>query len=428
MSQPQTPYVTEQHIQPRQDQLLFLARILALAFMLFCFIIFILGILDFQKFAAQHPEQFTVYVWTLAEMQYVLSRLGLSFHWWILYNLITTVLIALIFSGIGFFIYLRKKDDWFVVYLATAFVLYGTQSGYGTTALAGANPHWISILQPLGVTAWMALFLMFYLFPDGHFVPRWTRWAAALLVLFFITDIVIYDGNQPPILLILLLLLLVTGGVISQVYRYRKGSNALQRQQTKWVMLALTVVVSILLISMIPILIPNLTDPYSPGALISFLLSSFSTFFILLFPVSIGFAILRYRLWDVDLIIRRTLVYGGLTLTLALLYIGGVLLFQELFQVLTGTHQSPIAIVISTLGIAALFTPLRRRIQNDIDRRFYRRKYDAQKMLSSFALTARDEVELEQLTGHLISVVSETMQPEHLSLWLKQNPGKENIA
>jgi hypothetical protein len=130
--------------------------------------------------------------------------------------------------------------------------------------------------------------------------------------------------------------------------------------------------------------------------------------------------VLRYRLYDIDLLINRTLVYGSLTAVLALVYFGGVAATQAIFRTITGHEEQPqLAVVVSTLVIAALFNPLRRRIQGFIDRRFYRKKYDAAKTLEAFSAKLRDETDLDALSDDLTSVVRETMQPAHVSLWLR---------
>ena len=141
-------------------------------------------------------------------------------------------------------------------------------------------------------------------------------------------------------------------------------------------------------------------------------------------PIAVGFALHKYRLYNIDLLINRTLVYGSLTATLVALYFGGIVLLQRVFVVLTG-EKSTLAVVASTLVIAALFNPLRRRIQSFIDRRFYRRKYDARKTLEAFSAKLRDETDLYALNNELVSVVRETMQPAHASLWLHPDPEPE---
>jgi threonine/homoserine efflux transporter RhtA len=146
-------------------------------------------------------------------------------------------------------------------------------------------------------------------------------------------------------------------------------------------------------------------------------------------PISIGIAILKYRLYDIDLIINRTLVYGTLTATLALVYFGVVTATQALFRTLTGQEQLPqLVIVASTLVIAALFNPVRRRIQSFIDRRFYRSKYDARKTLEAFSTKLRDETDLEALNNDLVGVVRETMQPTHVSVWLRPDPAHRRVS
>jgi hypothetical protein len=141
-------------------------------------------------------------------------------------------------------------------------------------------------------------------------------------------------------------------------------------------------------------------------------------------PIAIGIAVLRYRLYNIDQIINRTLVYGTLTAMLLALYFGGIVVLQRIFVLLTG-EKSTVAVVASTLAIAALFVPLRRRIQSFIDRRFYRKKYDARKTLEAFSAKLRDETDLEALNSELVGVVRETMQPAHVSLWLRSDAGRQ---
>jgi hypothetical protein len=141
-------------------------------------------------------------------------------------------------------------------------------------------------------------------------------------------------------------------------------------------------------------------------------------------PISMGIAVTRFRLYDIDIIINRTLVYGSLTASLVALYFGVIVVLQRMFVLLTG-QQSTLAVVASTLLIAALFTPLRRRIQSLIDRRFYRSKYDARKTLEAFSASLRHETDLGTLNAHLVGVVRETMQPEHITLWLRPDKAPE---
>jgi hypothetical protein len=190
--------------------------------------------------------------------------------------------------------------------------------------------------------------------------------------------------------------------------RWRR-SGPVERLQLKWVVYSVTLVATMALV--VEVGLANLVPAWYPTGTVVFSIA------VLIIPTGIGVAMLRFRLYDIDAVINRTLVYGSLTAMLALVYVGGVVGLQYVFRLFAG-GGSQLAIVASTLLIAALFNPLRRRLQNLIDRRFYRRKYDAAKTLSAFSARLRDETDLGQLNAELLSVVRTTMQPEHVSLWL----------
>jgi len=256
----------------------------------------------------------------------------------------------------------------------------------------------------------------FFVFPDGQFVPRWTRLLVMGWIAFGLFKRLLPLPPLPgdPIFLGLLAI-----GALAQIYRYRRVSTVAQRQQTKWVVFGfvLTFVVSS------GVQLPFMIFPWlrqSGAALLRLPALTITLLSSLILPVTIGISILRYRLWDIDIIIRRTLVYSALTGLLALVYFGSVVVLQGVIRTFTGQAQSLWVTVASTLLIAALFQPFRHRIQDSIDRHFYRRKYDAAKTLAAFAATARDEVELDKLTERLVQVVQETMQPERVTLCLKK--------
>jgi hypothetical protein len=206
---------------------------------------------------------------------------------------------------------------------------------------------------------------------------------------------------------VMLIYTAIIAGVVSLLLRFRHATGV-ERQQLKWFTYG-AVLLGVVLISDFFYTFPGIWESAKEALALN-----------MLPPLTIGIATLRYRLYDIDLIIRRTLIYGALTGALALVYFGSVTLLQTLFSTMTNQQQSPLVIVLSTLAIAALFAPLRRQIQNAIDRRFYRRKYHAEKTIAAFSAVLREEVDLDKLETALLSVIEETFQPESLSLWRRE--------
>jgi hypothetical protein len=328
------------------------------------------------------------------------------------------ILMPLGFVAIAIFIFGRKSEDVMCLLVSLMLVFLGPYIISGVNEEVETVLGWRMLNRLLVNTGMITFMLFLYLFPTGHFAPRWARALVTLSIIsLFVAGLVGVTYYSDFTVALLLASILV--GVLAQIYRYLYVSDPAQRQQTKWILLGLMGPVFVLFWWFL-ILAPGvLAFPEDP--LLYFIHQCVFAFLSLLLPLSIAFSVLRYRLWEIDIIVRRTLVYAILSGTLVLVYFGSVVLLQQLFRVLTG-QTSGLAIVISTLVIAALFSPLRLRVQAMINRRFYRRKYNAQLALAQFAQTARDEVDLEQLTTELTRVVEGTMQPSHVSLWLPQVP------
>jgi hypothetical protein len=275
--------------------------------------------------------------------------------------------------------------------------------------------------------------LLYLLFPTGRLPSRrwrWVAWLIAALVLAGVITSAFSSGALMGVLgpirnplgiegftgvykaLLYFISPVALSAVVLSVFMRLRRAAGVERQQIKW--FAYAAAASVMATSL-AYLVPGVIDTPLWFERMGFALN---IAFIPAIPIAIGIAILRYRLYDIDRIINRTLVYGALSATLVALYFGGIVMLQRVFVLLTG-QQSTLAVVASTLLIAALFTPLRRLIQGFIDRRFYRSKYDARKTLEAFSAHLRNETELDALSDDLVGVVRETMQPAHVSLWLR---------
>ncbi|MCA1553399.1 MAG: hypothetical protein LC737_03380 [Chloroflexi bacterium] len=277
----------------------------------------------------------------------------------------------------------------------------------------------------LQVIGWGTFFTFLFLFPNGHFVPRWTRLVPFVLVAIGLGWLFVPGANAfdwPLPLALLALFLASSTGLFAQLYRYWWVSSRVEQQQTKWVVFgAGCAAVGTLLFALVGLISPDVSQPSAARVLYLMLGIPFFALSLFQIPATIAISILRYRLWDIDLLIRRTLIYSVLTLQLLLVYFASIVVFGAAVRALTGQGQSELVTVVSTLLIAALFAPVRSRVQGFIDRRFYRRKYDAALTLAVFSLHVRDETNLDNLQRELIDVVGETMQPMSVSLWLKPN-------
>ncbi len=350
-----------------------------------------------------------------------LQDVGLSVRSYALLNVVVDKVFQLMWFAVGALIFWRRSDDRMALLVSVFLVSFGpvTVDPTAANALISSQPAWWLPVRSVENVGDVSVVLFFLLFPSGRFVPHWTRWLAVALIAFQVSG-VLFPGvysRSPSLETVSFLVFL--GGVVSlvwsQVYRYRRFSSPEQRRQTKWVVFGTTLGVAGTFPFQLPVDL-SLVGGDTPLTLL--LLKTGFTLSFLLVPLSVSVAVLRSRLFDVDILINRTLVYGSLTTVLVAVYFGGIVLSQRLFVAFTG-QRSTLVVVASTLLIAALFNPLRLRIQSFIDRRFYRRKYDARKTLEAFSTKLRDETDLDGLREDLVGAVKETVQPAHVSVWLR---------
>jgi len=336
----------------------------------------------------------------------------------------------------------RNTIGWLLMVPVGLYMVGGPIENY-IEHLAPSTPKpTVPLLLMLWFNSWNWLLLIFpllfipLLFPDGQPpTPRW-RWVsvaaiawATLFVLLATLSQQINTNTTPDIAFdnpigvlgedtvqllvgvwIVGLVALVVTCAVALFVRYRRANDT-EREQIKWLLYACAV----FLVVFVGGFVSGLGGTASLGG---YIWGVFFGLSVITLPAAIGVAILKYRLYDIDVLINRTLVYGSLTVALVALYFGGVAALQRVFVALTG-QQSTLAVVASTLAIAALFNPLRRRVQGFVDRRFYRRKYDATKTLAAFSARLRYETELEVLSNDVVGVAKETMQPAHISVWLR---------
>jgi hypothetical protein len=364
-----------------------------------------------------------------------LAALGWPLIPYAVFTLATETLFTATFLVVALVIFARRASDRMALFTAFMLIAFGI-GNQNITPTVGALRGWPvgnALYHFFAFAAWVTFSQFPYLFPSGRHVPRWTRLPALVWFLITIPWNFMVGSRLDPLTWPLavfgpLIFALYLSFFVAQIYRYRRVSNAVERQQTKWVALALILVVSAIAVEVgvyawlgpeaLTYLSTSAGDPPTTSVFAAVRLARIIFLLIfLLLPAGLAFSILRYRLWDIDVVIRRTLIYSALTAVLALAYWGSVVVFENVFRGLTG-GESPVVIVLSTLLSAALFGPARTRVQRAIDRAFYRRKYDATRILAAFGAQARAVTDLPVLTERLQGAVQDTMQPAHVGLWL----------
>jgi len=373
-----------------------------------------------------------------------LAALGLSQEFLVNYLSGLDLLLFLIFAAVGILIFLRRSDNWLTIVVSLGIILQGAAMTRpeDSFAMAPADWRWFALAWTCLVNICSITCLV--LLPDGRFVPPYTRpmtvfWALCIVARYvFFPQFARPDGRpaagtlDPGPWMSLLILVLAIGGFvtagIAQVQRYRRLTDATQRQQIKWYVFGVTVaVVGIVLFQLLAIFVPAVHTPGVPRVVFAVLGVPAFYLSVMTIPITLAFALLRYRLWEVDALINRSLVYGALTGALLLVYFVSVGVLQWLLQAVTG-QESNLAVVASTLAIAVLFQPLRQRLQSAIDRRFYRRTVSFRQAFTEFAREVRTIIDLPELLRALVDRTADLLDITHGGVFLRPNGGTDRFV
>lgn len=344
------------------------------------------------------------------------------------YLVILDVFFVAGYALVALFIAWRRSNDWFALFLSVAMVMTATRFSHQIAFLSEVSPGWSIAVRLTHFFGAFGSLLFLYAFPDGRLVPR-RLWP--MLIVWFLWVMVwqwapqgVNPVYQLPLAARLFDLALLSTGIYAQLYRYRHDADPVRKQQTKWVVYGVTVAIAGYYGHRLFVLLaPELMEPVLHQMIGDTLYHAF----LLLIPLSIGVSMLRYRLWDIDPLIHDTLVYGTLTAILTVIYVASVVVLQRAFRIISG-QQSDLALVASTLLIAALFQPLRRRVQIDIDRRFYRQEIDVREALEAFAQQIRTIIVLDELLSALAERVVELTRTSHAVVYLPDDEGTLTLA
>lgn len=391
-------------------------------------------LLQLVLFAAAVPLEYRAHLASgLNEFAPALEIYEVSPQFFATYRTAMNLGLVLAFTLLGVLVVRMRSDDWMAMLVSLASITFGVLFVPTLIFLNEAYPQvtgLVGLVRAIGLAS--SLIGFFYLFPDGRPVPRWTgllgrAWIALCLVWLFFPhtpfNLVYLRSWWGSLALSFAVLLLWFGtGAAAQLYRYHRVSGPMEKQQTKWVVFGSTAGLMGFVSYYLPlVLAPSLQRAGTARLMQIFFGIPIFHLLVLLAPLCIGLAILRYNLWEIDLLINRSLVYGMLSVSLLVVYLGSVIFLEAVVSFFAGGlfQESQLIIVLSTLLISILFMPLRQRLQVWIDRRFYRHQYDAAQLITGFSENMRREVDLNRMSERLIELVDETVKPEHVSLWMQ---------